>query len=526
MKRVGRMGVAVALLFLLGGTADSWAQTPPTEPKPPEAAQPTPKPSAPPEIPKEESSVTDHTIRIGGQTIPYKATAGTILLKNEKDELVASMFYIAYIRTDVKDTSQRPLAFLYNGGPGSSSVWLHMGAFGPKRVVTSDAESTPPPPYQLEDNANSLLDAADLVFIDPIGTGFSKAVGEAKNKDFWGVDEDVKSIAQFIVKYVNRNLRWNSPKFLIGESYGTFRDAALVDYLQSHEGMYFNGVVMISTVLDFETLGFDTGSDLSYVLYLPSYAAVAWYHKTLADRPTDLNAFLTEARQFAFAEYAPALAKGTSISPAEKADVLKKLAHFTGLSEDYLTKANLRVRLQQFMDELQRARGLTTGRYDARFAGPNLDLLEEYANYDPVEAAITGPFTSALNQYLRQDLQCNKDQEYIVTSNEAFAAWDWKHKGPGGESDPTAPPNVQPDLADALVTNPHLRVQVENGLFDLATPFFSTEYTMNHLGLPASLQDHVQLEYYDAGHMMYLHVEDLVKLKGNIASFIASASKP
>jgi len=526
MNKNCRPAVAVWALLLLFGGARLSAQTPPAQPKPPETAQATPKPSAPSEPPKEESYVTEHTITIGGKAIPYKATAGTILLKNEKDEPVASMFYIAYIRSDVKDTSQRPLAFLYNGGPGSSSVWLHMGAFGPKRIVTSNAEATPPPPYQLEDNANCLLDAADLVFIDPVGTGFSKAVGEAKNKDFWGVDEDVKSIAQFIVRYVNRNLRWNSPKFLIGESYGTFRDAALVDYLQSHEDMYFNGVVMISTVLDFEALSFNTGSDISYILYLPSYAAVAWYHKTLADRPADLNAFLVEARKFAFTEYASALAKGSNISPEEKADVIKKLAHFTGLSEDYLAKANLRVKLFQFMDELQRARGLTTGRFDARFAGPNLDLLEEYANYDPVEAAVDGAFTSAVNQYLRQDLQCNKDQDYTILSEEVEAGWDWKHKGPGGESDLTAAPNVEADLADALVTNTHLQVQVENGLFDLATPFFATEHTMSHLGLPASLQDHIHLEYYDAGHMMYLHEEDLVKLKGNIASFIAGSSKP
>lgn len=524
MKKLSMLGIVVAAsFFMMSGAVRSWGQAPPAEPKPAEAP---PKPAAPPETPKEETSVTDHTIHIGGQTIPYKATAGTIILKNEKDEPIASMFYTAYIRSDVKDSSQRPLAFLYNGGPGSSSVWLHMGAFGPRRVVTSDAAATPPPPYQLEDNANSLLDAADLVFIDPVGTGFSKAVGDAKNKDFWGIDEDVKSIAQFIVRYVNRNLRWNSPKFLIGESYGTFRDAALVDYLQSHEGMYFNGVVMISTVLDFETIGFDTGSDLSYELYIPSYAAVAWYHKTLPDRSADLAPFLTEARQFAFGEYAAALAKGTNISPEEKAAVIKKLVHFTGLSEDYWTKANLRVRLQQFMDELQRASGLTTGRYDARFAGPNLDLLEEYASYDPVEAAITGPFTSALNQYLRQDLQVTKDQDYMILSDDAFGAWDWKHKGPGGDSDPTSPPNVEPDLADALVTNPHLRVQVENGYFDMATPFFSTEYTMSHLGLPASLQDHIELKYYDAGHMMYLHADDLVKLKANVAAFIATASKP
>jgi len=526
MNNNARVAVAlVALSFLGMSSTRAWAQAPPAAGNPPESAPAAPKPSTPPEAPKEETSVTDHTIKIAGQTIPYKATAGTILIKNEKDEPTASMFYIAYIRSDVKDTSQRPLAFLYNGGPGSSSTWLHMGAFGPKRIVTTNAQETPPPPYQLEDNANCLLDAADLVFIDPVGTGFSKAVGDGKDKDFWGVDQDVKSLAQFILRYVSHNLRWNSPKFLIGESYGTFRDAALVDYLQANEGMYFNGVVMISTVLNLETLTFNTGSDISYIVYLPSYAAVAWYHNALANKPADLDAFLRDARQFAGTEYAAALAKGSSISPEEKAAVLKKLSYFTGLSEDYLDKANLKVQLFQFMDELQRAHGLMLGRYDARFLGPNLDLLSEFASYDPSEAAIRGPFTAAVNQYLRQDLQCNKDQKYMII-NDSIEEWDWKHKGPNGPSDPTAPPNVEADLADALVTNTHLQVQVENGYFDLATPFFATEHTMDHLGLPTALRDHIHLEYYDAGHMMYLHEDDLVKLKGNIASFIASASKP
>src|SRR5690349_14418679 len=290
-------------------------------------AEPTPPP------PKEESSVTEHSIKIGGQTIPYKAIAGTILLKNEKDEPQALIYSTSYIRSDVKDMSQRPISFLYNGGPGSASVWLHMGAFGPRRVLTANAESTPPPPYKLTDNAGTLLDKTDMVFLDPVGTGFSHAVGKAQDKDFWGVDQDVKSLAQFINTYVSRNNRWNSAKFLIGESYGTFRNAALGNYLQSHDNLYLNGIVMVSSVLDLGNISFYPGQDLAYVLYLPSYAATAWFHKTLKDRPDNLNAFLDEARRFAQGEYADALMKGDALSKAEKADMVKKVARFTGLSE-------------------------------------------------------------------------------------------------------------------------------------------------------------------------------------------------
>src|SRR5712664_3663473 len=300
-------------------------------------AEPTPPP------PKEESSVTEHSIKIGGQAIPYKAIAGTILLKNEKDEPQALIYSTSYIRTDSKDSSQRPISFIYNGGPGSASVWLHMGAFGPRRVLTANAESTPPPPYKLADNAGTLLDKTDMVFLDPVGTGFSHAVGKAQDKDFWGVDQDVKSLAQFITLYVNRNDRWNSPKFLIGESYGTFRSAALGNYLQARDTVHLNGIVLISSVLDLASLTFAPGDDRPFIFYLPSYAATAWYHKVLKDRPADLPGFIEEARKFAQGEYAAALFKGGELSAGEKAAVAKKVSSFTGLSEDYLIKADLRV---------------------------------------------------------------------------------------------------------------------------------------------------------------------------------------
>jgi len=481
-------------------------------------------PEATPPAPKEESSVTDHTLKIGSQSIPYKATAATILLKNEKDEPVALVYYTAYTRSDAKDVTQRPLSFIYNGGPGSASLWLHMGAFGPRRVVTPNAEPTPPAPYKLTDNASSLLDKTDMVFIDPVGTGFSHAVGKVQDKDFWGVDQDVKSLAQFVTTYVNRNNRWNSPKFLIGESYGTFRSAALSNYLQSTDGMYFNGIVLISSVLDLGTLSFHPGDDMPYIFYVPSYAATAWYHKMLPDRPENEAAFIEEARHFAETEYASALMKGTRLSATEKADIAKKLSRFTGLSEDYLIKANLRVKLQQFMEELQRARGLTTGRLDARYSGFTYDLLGEFAEYDPQSSAVTGAFTAAFNSYVRDELKFGQDKSYHAITEHVGQNWDWKHDRGRGFGFPGSP-NVEGDLIEAMLTNPHLQVEVDNGLYDLATPFFATEYTMEHLGLPEKLQKNIHLQYYDAGHMMYLREEDLAKLKNNIAGFIEAASK-
>jgi carboxypeptidase C (cathepsin A) len=475
--------------------------------------------------PNEESSVTDHTIKIGGQTIPYKATAQTILLKDDKGEPTALLYSTAYTRNDVKDPSQRPLAFVYNGGPGSSSLWLHMGSVGPRRVVTVNAGITPPPPYKVADNPECLLDKTDLVFVDPIGTGFSHAVGKAQDKDFWGVDQDVKSLAQFINLYVTRNDRWNSPKFLIGESYGTFRSAALGYYLQDHDNMYLNGIVLISSVLDLGTISFNPGQDSTYIYYLPSYAATAWFHKMLKDRPDNLNAFLDEARKFAQTEYSTALMKGGTLSVAEKAEVAKKLSRFTGLGEDYLVKANLRVNLTQFMKELQRSRGLTTGRLDARFSGPTYDLLGEFAEYDPQETAISGAFVAAFNGYVREELKFGQDKTYRVAANFAGNQWDWKHPGGDNFGFPGSP-NVENDLIQAMIANPHLQVEVENGIYDLATPFLATEYTMDHLGIAENLRKNIHLKYYEAGHMMYVRDEDLARLKANMASFIDSASKP
>jgi len=522
MKRIlSRCTIAA---FLLCG----WAVRIAAQEAPKEAASGEGKPAdaktapAAPE-PKEESSVTDHSIRIGGQTIPYKATASTTLLKNDKGEPTALIYSTAYTRSDVKDVSQRPIAFLYNGGPGSASIWLHMGAFGPRRVVTDNATATPPAPYKIVDNESSLLDRADLVFIDPVGTGFSHAVGKAQDKDFWGVDQDVKSLAQFISIYVSRNNRWNSPKFLIGESYGTFRSVALGEYLESNDNMSINGIVLISSVLDMGTLSFNPGDDRSYIFYLPTYAAVAWYYKLLKDRPDDLTGFLNDARQFASTEYAAALMKGSKLSSAETADMAKKLSRFTGLSEDYLIKAELRVTLGQFRAEVQRNRGLTVGRYDARYQGPMYDLLTENAEYDPSFTAVASAFTAAFNSYVRSDLKFGDEKSYKVLPDGPGNAWDWKHGI--GRGFPGAP-SVEGDLISAMTEDPHLQLQVENGYFDMATPFFATEYTMDHLLLPEGGRDRIHLQYYSAGHMMYLHEEDLAKLKSNVGSFIDGAWKP
>ncbi|HEV3220770.1 MAG TPA: hypothetical protein VGZ48_13450 [Candidatus Acidoferrales bacterium] len=494
--------------------------------QPAAAAPATPAtPAADAAAAKEESSVTDHSIKVGGQTISYKATMGSIQLKNDAGDATALIFYTAYTKSDVKDMSQRPVAFIYNGGPGSASIWLHMGAFGPRRVITKNADYTPPAPYQVADNANTLLDCTDMVFIDPVGTGFSHAVGKSTNKDFWGVDPDMRSVGEFIETYVSRNDRWNSPKFLIGESYGTFRSAAVANYLQSQNNMALNGIVLISSVLDLGTISFLPGEDLAYVLYLPSYAATAWYHNMLKDRPADLNAFLADARKFAAGEYANALMKGSRLTAAERADIAAKLSHYTGLSEDYILKGDLRIILPQFTAELLRSRGMVTGRLDSRFAGLNSDPLTEYGFTDPQSDAISDAFVAAFNTYFRNELKFGQDKKYNPLNTQANGAWTWTHQGTGGYGFPGSP-NTEQDLGNALISNPHLQVEVENGLFDLATPFFESEYTMEHLGIPEKLLANIHQKYYEAGHMMYVRDEDLAKLKGNIAAFIQAASKP
>lgn len=512
---------AVGIFALFGLAARVSAQAPEREAKAPEAKAAD---KCDPATSKEESSVTEHSIKIGGQTISYKATASTTLLKNDKGESTGLVYSVAYTRSDLKEVTTRPIAFLYNGGPGSATMWLHLGAFGPRRAYTIDGTFTPPAPYKLVDNSESLLDKTDLVFIDAMGTGYSHAVCKGENKDFYGIDEDVEAFAQFIVTYLSRNDRWNSPKFLIGESYGTFRSAALGNYLQSRDTVHLNGIVLISSVLDLSTITFPTGDDRSYIYYLPSYAATAWYHKVLKDRPADLPAFVEEARKYAQGEYAAALFKGATLSASEKTAVAKKVSYFTGLSEDYLIKADLRVNLSQFRAELQRASRLTTGRIDARFTGYTYDLLEENAQGDPEGPAVGGAFTALINSYNHDELKFGKDRVYHNTSG-GGGNWNWARREGGQRRFFPSGPNVEGDLAQAMITNPRLLVQVENGYFDLATPFFATEFTMEHLGLPEALQKNIKEDYYNAGHMMYLHDQDRVSLHNQIASFIDRATQ-
>ncbi len=483
------------------------------------------EPQGPP--PHEEVSVTDHTIHIGNQDIPYKATAGTTMLRNDAGDPTGLMYSVAYTRSDVKDFSTRPISFFYNGGPGSASMWLHMGAFGPRRVWTPDAQFTSPAPYKLVDNGETLLDKTDMVFIDAMGTGYSHAAGRGQERDFYGVDEDMAAFGQFINTYINRNNRWNSPKFLMGESYGTFRSAAVGNYLQSRYTMHLNGIVLISSVLDLSTISFAPGDDRVYVYYLPSYAAVAWYHKALKNRPANLAAFIEEARQYAQGDYAAALFKGAKLPQAEREAVAKKLSYFTGLGEDYLIKANLRVTLGQFSVELQRSKGLTSGRIDARFNGYTPDILAETAQGDPEGPAVGGAFTAMLNQYTHEELKFGLDKNYNNTAQGANGGWTWTRgagRGGRGGGFPGAP-NVMPDLAAAMIANPMLLVEVENGYFDMATPFFESEFMALHLGLPAELQNHIWMKYYEAGHMMYLHDESRVQLHNNIAAFVDRATK-
>jgi carboxypeptidase C (cathepsin A) len=477
--------------------------------------------------PKEEWSTTKHMLRHGGQDIPYQASAGTTLLKNDAGDAVGLMYSVAYTRSDVKDLSTRPVSFFYNGGPGSSTMWLHLGSYGPKRVQTVNGEFTPPAPYKVVDNAETLLDKTDLVFIDAMGTGFSRVAGKGTDSLFYGIDEDAGAFAQFIVTYLNRNDRWNSPKFLMGESYGTFRSAVLGNVLQKRYAVQLNGIVLISSILDLGSTSPRPGDDRPYVNFLPSYAAVAWYHKALKHRPRALESFLEEARTFAAGDYAAALFKGANLPTAEKSAVAKRMAHFTGLGENYLIRADLRVSLGQFNAELMRAKGLTSGRIDARFAGYTFNPLTENSEGDPFNDAVSGAFSAAVNQYTRNDLKFGQAMEYL--NSRRGTGWNYTRtasegKGGGGVGRP-ANPNVQADLAKTMIANPKMLVMVENGYFDMATPFFPTEYTFTHLGIHADLQKNIKLNYYHAGHMMYLRDEDRVAQRANIIDFIDRATR-
>lgn len=469
---------------------------------------------------------TTHSIKIDNKIINYTAKAGTLILKDETGSLLAAIGYTAYTLDSKADMSKRPVTFSYNGGPGSSSIWLHMGIMGPRRVVVNDPSPNGPAPYTLEDNNYSLLDVSDIVMIDPVGTGFSRTLGKTKSTDFWGVDGDIKSVSMFIKNYVNENERWNSPKYLLGESYGTFRSAGVADYLQANFGISVNGVILVSNVLDIRTLAFNPGDDLSYVVNLPTYAATSWYHNKLANKPASLDAFLKEVRTFAFGEYAAALLKGDELSDGEREKILNRLATYTGLSKDYWDKANLRVNQPQYSQELLRNSGLAVGRLDSRYKGMMQDRLGEYAFTDPQSSDISPAFISSFMNYYTTELKVSKDKNYNVSaySLQGFD-WNWKHQRSNGLFGDASSPSTAPDLANAMTNNPRMKILVLNGLYDLATPFAGTEYTFDHLGIDKKLKNNIIMKYYEAGHMMYIHNESAAKFKKDVAEFISGSLK-
>ena len=477
-------------------------------------------------VTKPEKFITKHSIKIDNNLISYTATAGTLILKNEKDEPIASFGYTAYTKDGITDLSKRPVTFSYNGGPGSSSMWLHMGVMGPRRVVVNDPSANGPAPYTMEDNNYSPLDVSDIIMIDPVGTGLSRAIGKAKNADFWGVDPDIKSVSQFIKNYVNENERWNSPKFLLGESYGTFRSAGVADYLQDKMGISVNGVILVSTVLDIRTLSFNPGDELSYVVNFPTYAATSWYHNKLTNKASNLDAFLKEVRVFAWGEYASALLKGDQLGAEEKEKVLIKLVGYTGINKDYWEKANLRVKQPQYAQELLRSSGLTVGRLDSRYKGISQNMLSELAAKDPQSADISPAFISAFMNYFTTELKVSKDKNYNTSANSyPDFKWDWKHQRSNGLFGDASTPTTTPDLLNAMSNNPKMKILVMNGLYDLATPFGGAEYSFDHMGLNKDLKGNVIMKYYEAGHMMYIQKESAIKYKKDLVEFIIGALK-
>jgi carboxypeptidase C (cathepsin A) len=473
-------------------------------------------------VPPEKPVATHHEMTLGGKTLKYTATAGTLIIRDEEDKPYGSIFYVAYT-LDGAEAKARPVSFLYNGGPGSASLWLHMGSFSPVRIVTDSPNPTAGPPFKLVPNEYSLLDKSDLVFIDAPLTGYSRAVGKATAKDFTGVDQDLRAFDRFIARYLTVNQRWNSPKFLMGESYGTTRSAALADML-GNDGVQLNGVVLISSILNYNVRA--GGYDTLYVANLPSYAAAAWYFNKIPNKPADLAAWVEQARVFAAGPYAHALFAGHNLPAAELDSVAKEVSRLTGLSVDYVKETNLRISPTRFRKEVLRQDRKTLGRYDMRFEGVDLDAAGEAPSYDASDSGISGAFIAALHDYLGRELKYETTDAYRPSAD-SIGQWDWKHRptsgGPGGGGGEQAQPYVAADLASAIRKNPHLRVFSANGYFDLATPFFATEYDLSHMNLDPELKGNVEFSYYPSGHMIYLNVEALHQLKDDLAAFITKA---
>ena len=485
-------------------------------------AQETPpaKPPTPP-IPEAKTWVTKHRITLGGAPLAYTATAGTMLIRDEKDEPVALFGYTAYVK-DGADRVTRPIMFAYNGGPGSASAWLHVGALGPKRTQIADLEPNTRGPFRLVENDTTILDRADLVMIDPVGTGFSRLVGKGEGKDFWGVDQDAKSVADFVVRYLNQNGRWSSPKYILGESYGGMRSGAVAYVLLRHN-VTLNGVILVSPYMDAIAGNADISIETGHVNFFTTYAATAWYHKMVPEPRPDLQTFLRQAEAFARDVYAPVLFKGAQATAEERRAALAGLARFTGVSAEYWDRANLRMNEGRFLQELLRARGLVVGRIDSRYTGGNLSSTAESMRYDPYADAIAPAIVATFNDYYRNDLQVQSEREYILSGG-LWSKWDHAHETPGDEGrSPVA--NTGIDLAHAMVRNPKMKVLVQQGYFDLACPYGTVEYFVNHLDVPSEVRRNIAIEYYEAGHMMYVHEPSRLKFKKDLAAFVDATSR-
>ena len=504
-------------LLLLSLCLSLFVAAPVTFAAPPEAEKKDDKEKK--DEPKDTTSVTQHTTTINGKEIKYTATAGKLVMKDDEGKPKAMVFFIAYTKNGVEDLSQRPITFAFNGGPGSSSVWLHLGMVGPQRVKVADDASQSPPPYALEANPHSLLDLTDLVFIDPVSTGFSRPAKGENGDQFHGFEEDLRSVGQFIHDYVTKYGRWRSPKFLLGESYGGIRAAGLSGYLRDRYNMALNGVIMISPALNYETIGFAFGNDLPYVLFVPGYTAAAWYHKAL---PGDLQALpldevVKQATAFALGEYTLAMMKGDALSDDEYNAVAEKLARYTGLSKDYVKRARLKISMQRFAKELLRDRGKVVGRYDSRYQGIDADDAGETPEDDASASAVFGPFTSAINDYLRNDLKVEDERVYEIITDKV-QPWSYGRFM-------SRFPDATNTLRQTMSQNPYVKLFVASGYYDLATPPASVTYSLDHLRLPAEQQKNITQKFYEGGHMMYIHEPSMKKLRGDIEAFYKSALK-
>ncbi len=458
-------------------------------------------------------AITHHTLQLSnGNKINYTATTGYTFLETEEGKPRAKIFFIAYAKDGEKEPSQRPITFAFNGGPGSASVWLHMGALGPKRIVMTDEGGATTPPYEVVDNEYSWLEHTDLVFIDPVMTGFSRPVDSTDKKEFLGFVEDVESVGEFIRLYTSRYERWNSPKYLAGESYGTTRACGLAGHLQDRYGLYINGLVLISQITNFQTARFEIGNDLPYPLFLPTYAATAWYHKQLDPAYDNLQNLLREVEDFALGDYTLALTKGDRLSEKEKDRIAEKLSEYIGVSKEYILQANLRPVIHRFVKELRRDEGLTVGRLDSRFTAVDYDGTRERYEFDPsYNKAIYGPYTMAVNDHIRRSLKYKNDIPYEILTGRARP---WNYDNVQNQY-----LNVSETLRQAMHKNPYLKVLICNGYYDLATPYFATQYTLDHLFLQDDLKKNITMKYYESGHMMYIRKPSLIKMAGDVRGF-------